>query len=171
MHLQAQPDVGARFFWDRVLMDQGIVWRFLVAAPDSTQGQRFWQEVGAGHNSALDTYYRRITSLLNAPLPLRPGTRNELAPRPLRLVADARAFWITVSNEVERRVAPGGDLRPISGFANKLAEHATRLAGILTIYADAEAEEITKVTMQNGFALAIRYHAADGNPFACGGSR
>lgn len=157
MHLQAQPDVGARFFADRVLMDQGLVWRFLVAAPDSTQGQRFWRETDAGHNSALDNYYQRVTALLNAPPPLRPGARNELAPRPLMLSAEARAFWVTASDEIERRVGPDGDLRPISGYANKLLEHATRLAGILTIYEDIDAREINEETMKRGFELATYY--------------
>lgn len=157
MHLQAQPDVGGRFFCDRILMDQGIAWRFLVAAPESTQGQRFWREVGGSHNSILDTYHQKVTALLQAPLPLRPGTRNELNPRPLILTPEAREFWIIMANEIECRVGPGGDLRPIAGFANKLAEHATRLAGILTVYDEAEAKEITKATMQNGFILATHY--------------
>ena len=148
-------------------VDQGIVWRFLVAAPNSTQGTRFWQEVTAGHNSALDSYYQSISALLRKPLPLRAGTRNEVSPRPLTLDDEARAFWITFSNEIERRVGLGGDLHSISGFANKLPEHATRLAGILTIYEDANARQITKEAMQNGFALGtyyaqttIRLHAA-----------
>ncbi|WP_041299977.1 YfjI family protein [Hyphomicrobium sp. MC1] len=157
LHLQIQPDAGMQFYNDRTLSDQGLIWRFLPAAPDSTQGQRLWRERDVGHNSALDDYYQRLTELLKAPPNLRPGTRNELAPRALVLSPDARQLWITFANEIERRVGPDGDLRPIAGLANKLLEHATRLAGILTVYADLNAREIDRETMERGFDLATYY--------------
>lgn len=157
MHLQAQPDVAAQFINDAMLSGQGFIPRFLIAAPDSTQGTRFWQEMGAGHNSALDDYYQKITTLLNATPPLRPGTRNELAPRQLVLSREARALWIAFSDEIEHRVGPDGDLAPISGFAAKLLEHATRIAGVLTVYEDLNAREISREAMSRGFELATYY--------------
>lgn len=46
LHLQAQPDVATRFLGDRTLMDQGLLGRVLVSAPDSTRGRRFLSEAG-----------------------------------------------------------------------------------------------------------------------------
>ena len=156
-HLQAQPDIAMQFVNDAMLSGQGFIPRFLISAPDSTQGTRFWQETGAGHNYAIEDYYQKITKLLSTPAPLRPGTRNELEPRQLVLSPEARVLWITFSDEIERRVGPDGDLAPISGFAAKLLEHASRLAGILTIYEDIDAKEINQEAMRQGFELATYY--------------
>ena len=52
-----------------------------------------------------------------------------------------------------------GVLRPISGTANKLPEHAARIAGILTLARDIEAAEITHIELAAGIELAQHYAA------------
>ena len=51
----------------------------------------------------------------------------------------------------------GGRLEHITGFASKAAEHAARLAGVLTVYADPQAMEINLAHVQSGIALADWY--------------
>ena len=46
---------------------------------------------------------------------------------------------------------------PSRASRTKLPEHATRLAGILTVYEKFNAAQITKETLQNGFKLATYY--------------
>jgi hypothetical protein len=50
-------------------------------------------------------------------------------------------------------------LRPIVGLANKLSEHAARLAGVLTLVRDINAGEIASAEMAAGVVLAQHYAA------------
>lgn len=158
MHLQAQPDVASRLLSDRTLRDQGLLSRILVAAPDTSQGRRFWKELGAGHNSAMDGYCASMLSLLKRRMPLKDNSRNELAPRRLHLVPEARQTWIAFADEVERELSPDGQFPEIGGFAAKLPEHALRLAGVLTLFEDPDALAIPASALNNGIELA-RYYA------------
>jgi hypothetical protein len=157
LHLQAQPDVATRFLGDRVLIDQGLLSRVLVSAPESTQGRRFFQKPEPGHNSAMADYCARVQSLLKRPMPLKEGTRNELSPRRLRLSSEAELMWIVFADEVEAKLAAGGEYQPISGFAAKLPEHAARLAAVITIYENPDATEVDSNTLANGITLARHY--------------
>jgi hypothetical protein len=102
-------------------------------------------------------YCARVQSLLKRPMPLKEDTRNELSPRRLRLSSEAELMWIAFSDEVEAKLAPGGEYQPTSGFAAKLPEHAARLAGVLTVYGDPDATEVDSDTMANGITLARHY--------------
>ena len=55
------------------------------------------------------------------------------------------------------RWGSGGSLEPIRGFANKLPEHAARVAGVLGIVADPRCTEITSGHIDAGIALAQHY--------------
>ena len=157
MHLQAQPDVAARLFSDPMLVDQGLLSRILVLAPESTQGQRFWRDVAGDHNQAAQKYVARLNELFRRPMPLKEGTRNELSPRMLRLSAEARAIWTTFHDEVERELPPGGLYEAIAGFAAKLPEHAARIAAVLAMYGDPNATEVDARALSNGITLSRHY--------------
>ena len=157
MHLQAQPDVAARLFSDPMLKDQGLLSRILVLAPDSTQGQRFWRDVKDDHNEAAQKYVARLNELFRRPMPLKDGSRNELAPRVLRLSAEARAVWTAFHDEVERELPTGGLFEPVAGFAAKLPEHAARIAAVLAMYGDPDATEIDARALSNGITLSRHY--------------
>ena len=51
----------------------------------------------------------------------------------------------------------GGSLETIRGFANKLPEHAARLAGVLAIVADPGRAEINSAQIDAGIKLAQHY--------------
>jgi hypothetical protein len=44
MHLMAQPDVLAIWLGDRLLVEQGLMSRFLMTAPEGAGGTRLWKE-------------------------------------------------------------------------------------------------------------------------------
>jgi hypothetical protein len=85
------------------------------------------------------------------------GRRNELQPRALPLSAEAARLWRAFHDHVEGQLAPGGPLRPVRDLAAKAAEHAARLAGVLTLVADLRAEEIGEGAMGDGAELASWY--------------
>jgi hypothetical protein len=159
MHLMVQPAVADILFRDRLLMDQGLLSRLLVTAPDSAAGTRLWREPDPESIAALNTYNARLLEILRARLSLKPGSTNELEPRQLLLSSNARRLWIEFSDHVEHAIVPEGALEPIRGLANKLAEHAARLAGVLTLVRDLQTSEVSVEELRAGIALAEHYAA------------
>jgi hypothetical protein len=159
MHLMVQPAVADIWLRDRLLADQGLLSRLLISAPDSTMGARLWREGSADADLAMARYGARLLKILGAPLPLAGGAPNELAPRRLTLSLAAQRVWVGFVNHVETMLGPDGELRPISGIANKLPEHAARIAGVLTLVRDIDAGEIAAAEMAAGVELAQHYAA------------
>jgi hypothetical protein len=129
MHLMAQPTVADILLRDRLLADQGLLSRVLISAGDSAMGTRVRREGSAEANRAMECYGARLLSILEVPLPFVTDKPNELQPRRLTLSAAARRVWDGFADHVETMLGSDGELRAISGIANKLPEHAARLAG------------------------------------------
>jgi hypothetical protein len=75
----------------------------------------------------------------------------------VRLTDDARTMLTNFADHVEGQLGPDSEFKPISGLANKLPEHATRLAGALTMFADADAKQIDVEAVENAIKLARHY--------------
>jgi Protein of unknown function (DUF3987) len=157
VHLMVQPDVAGMMVNDRLLADQGLLSRFLITAPDSAAGLRLWHEPKPESDAVLKRYGARLLAILEEPLLLAAGKSNELEPRCLTLSSGARGLWIAFADHVERAIAPNGELEPVRGLANKLPEHAARLAAILALVDDLGAPEIGANHMRAGIALAEHY--------------
>jgi uncharacterized protein DUF3987 len=161
IHLMAQPDVARALLDDPLLVDQGVLSRFLPTAPDGSSGTRMWHEPSDVSDAALKRYGARLLQMLERPLPLAPDTQNTLAPRVLPLSPEGARLWKHFYNHVERRVAAGGELEAVRGLANKLPEHAARLAAVLALVRNVEAGEVSSADMAAGIELAQHY-AAEG---------
>jgi hypothetical protein len=133
--------------------------RLLVTAPESAAGTRLWHEERPETDRDLRRYGARLLEILETPLPLASGKSNELEPRSLPLAPAARQLWIAFVDHVEKAIAPAGPLNPVKGIANKLPEHAARLAAVLTLVSDIHATIIGADEMRAGFALAEHYAA------------
>lgn len=157
LHLMVQPEVAMIMLSDPELADQGLLSRCLVTAPESYSGRRFQREPAPETRSRLKAYERRLAGILQRPFPLATNSRNVLAPRALPLSADATKTWRSFADHIESNLGPGGALEPISGLANKLPEHAARLAAVLTLVEYPLAAEITDEFMSRGIVLAQHY--------------
>src|SRR5262249_16053407 len=135
-HLMLQPDVAAGLFGDRTLEDQGLLSRMLVCAPASTAGSRLQRSEKPETASALKRYSDVITDTLRTPLPLAGGKRNELNPRRLPMDDEAQLLWLKFTDHIEEQIGAAGGLAPVRGLANKLPEHAARIAGVLALIRD-----------------------------------
>jgi hypothetical protein len=153
-HLMMQPEVAGGWLSDPLLADQGLLSRVLVSAPDSAAGTRFWKEWSG--NGDLASYDRKVFDLIRQPLPLDQAGGG-VRPRALSLSVAARRAWIEFHDWTEARVRPGGEFEAIRGLANKLPEHAARLAAVLTMAADSDAGGIEVAAMDHGIALARHY--------------
>jgi hypothetical protein len=157
LHLMAQPDVAAIWMSDPLLIEQGLMSRVLITAPDAASGTRLWREPSRESDGALRRYGAHLLDILERPMPLAPGARNELAPRKLPLSSAARRLLIGFYDHVEQRLGAGGELEPIRGLANKLPEHAARIAAVLTLIRDIEAGEVAVAEIEVGIAIAQHY--------------
>jgi hypothetical protein len=129
VHLMAQPAVADILFRDRLLIEQGILSRLLVTAPDAAAGSRLWRDERPGTDPDIKRYGARLLDILEAPLPLRAGTANELEPRRLPLSSAARKLWIKFADHVERAIAPNGERSPTGSVAGAWCR--SRSCGIL----------------------------------------
>lgn len=154
LHLMVQPDVGAVLLSDPVLKDQGFLSRVLVSAPPSLVGTRFQQLNATHHSQALVAYNSRILQILHAPLSLVPGTINELMPRRIQMDQDAAALWLSYADHVEAQLAVGGQMEAVRALGNKLAEHAARIAGILSVIENPAIEAVSVDAMARSIAIS-----------------
>ncbi len=157
MHLLVQPDVATQFLNDRLLRDQGLLSQLLVTSPATTMGTRLYRKPSSEALDIIAGFQARLSAAMSLPLPLRPGTRNELMPRRLRLSAEARDEWIAFSDHVERLLGPGGELEPISGFAAKMPEHSARLAAVIAWWRDHRVTEIDADAIAGAIELVQHY--------------
>ena len=157
VQMMAQPDVAAMMLSDPVLLNQGLLSRCLVTAPESSAGTRLWREASIASEMAIKRYGGRILDMLEKPLPLAAGKTNELSPRVLKLAPVAQKLWIGFADNIEGQIGPDGALTPVRGLANKLPEHAARLAAVLALVSDVEVIEVSPEHITGGIALAQHY--------------
>ena len=122
-------------------------------------GTRFQREEKPDTAPALKRYNARMLEILQTPLPLAEGKRNELQPRCLAMSAHAINVWRNYADHLEGQLGPNGEMDAIRGLANKLPEHAARLAGVLALVENIDASSITADHMRSGAALADHYAA------------
>jgi hypothetical protein len=159
MHLLVQPGVSNLLLASQELNDQGLVSRILASAPATTAGSRFWRDPRPESDAAVRRYGAHLLQILEQALPLERNKRNELAPRTLRLASRARPDLIAFIDHVERQLHPRGHLAPIRAFGNKLPEHASRLAGVLALVEQPDAQEVSRHHLEGGILLAEHYAA------------
>jgi Protein of unknown function (DUF3987) len=157
MHLMVQPEASSLFLGDPVLRDQGLLSRVLVAAPESIAGSRRYREPRPEDEAAIRAYGARLLSLLEEPWPLSRDRSQGLEPRTLPLSASAAHQWREFYNMVEGQCGPDGKYRGVRDLASKIAEHAARIAGVLTIVDNLRAAEIGDAAMASALILAEWY--------------
>jgi hypothetical protein len=136
-----------------------VLSRTLLSAPESAMGTRLSRPEAPETSAAIARYGARLLSILETPSPLAQGKPNELVPRPLPLSDPAARLWRAFGDSIEVRLSHDGALRPISGLANKLPEHAARIAGVLTLVRHIGAGEIAATEVAAGIELAQHYAA------------
>jgi Protein of unknown function (DUF3987) len=138
-----QPLIAEGFFSDQDLLQQGLTSRFLPTAPVTTAGTRMGHDPHPDSAGHIKRYGAILLDLLERPLPLVEGKLNELNPRLLPLSPGVEDLWRGFRDSIEPQLAPGGDLLPIVSLANKLPEHASRLAAIRTVIEDFDAVAVS----------------------------
>lgn len=148
MSLMTQPN-----FLDELLRkngDQfrgsGLGGRILTYQPLSRIGERrFGTILDDDDEVALQSFYDRITERLTALYGDDDHANNRIQ---LNLNQDARYFLVNLSQDIERQMAPGGNLSYMTEFASKFVEHTCRFAALYTLFEGTEADGISLQTVQ-----------------------
>jgi Protein of unknown function (DUF3987) len=151
-----QSVIAAKLFTDH-LIGQGLISRCLVTAPETMHGKRPPQEPNPEDDRVIAAYNAHLLNILRKPMRLKQGRRNELDLPVLKLSAAAVAALMEFEHAINDEQKPEGHYAPIPSFANKMAEHAQRLAAILTLISDVGALEISVESMLCGIELALFY--------------
>lgn len=169
LHLMVQPIIAEGVFGNRLLLEQGFLARCLVCWPTSTMGKRTYKAIDITLDPGVQAYNSVMKTLLETPPALAQGRQNELDPRALSLSREAKRLWVDFHDHVEGQLGEGAALEGVRGFGNKAAEHAARLAGVLTLVENVEAKEIDKEHMKAGIDLVDFYLSETVRLCAAGG--
>lgn len=152
-HLMLQPMLALNgLLTNDMLHEQGLTSRFLISYPKSTMGGRFYKEGNAESDAKLGIYWAQMTCLLGE---YDYNNLGELNLRDLSLHSTAKEQWILFHDYCEANLLK--EYSAIKSFANKAAEHAARLAGVIELVANPQAQVITEQSMLNGITLAKYY--------------
>ena len=160
VHVMMQPVVADKLFGDTMLDGIGMLARTLLVAPESTAGTRMYREPPEAARATLASYAAKLERLLDRPPATSADDAQVLDPPVMSLTPEAAGLWKRYHDHAEAALAPGGAYRPIVAFGAKLAEHAGRLAAVLTLYGNPDAMEVPAEGMACGIALA-QHHAAE----------
>jgi len=160
LHLMVQPGVAMKLFGNKALRDQGMMSRMLITFPKSIKGTRFWKEPTQEDLDALASYQSRLSSLLQGAFSrMDPETKN-LEFSQVELQPAARELWIAFSDHLEGQQGPEGALAEVSDLASKMAQHALRLAAVISYFQGGEhvvRDGISVDAMKAGIALGQFY--------------
>jgi hypothetical protein len=158
LHVMLQPVIAEKVLSDDVLTGQGFLARCLLSWPESTIGSRRYVEHDLSTDPAMLAYWDRMRFLLRLSPRLRADTRNELDPRTLPLSPDAKRRWIAVADAIERDMAD--EYAEVKAWASKTAAQVLRIAGVLTLIDNDEAETIAAGAIDRAARL-VEYHLAE----------
>ena len=131
--LQVQEATLRSFFEDSrgLARGMGFFARFLVAWPDSTQGDRPFRDPPERWPK-LAVFHRRLSEILNMPVPI--DDDGVLTPTVLEFTAEAKRAWIAYHDLIESELRTGGELRDVRDVASKSADNAARLAAQFQVF-------------------------------------
>jgi hypothetical protein len=156
-HLMVQPVAARPLLADPVAVGQGFLARFLITEPLSNIGTRLQRGHAEKSSVAITAMAAHLQTILRTNKPCSLDSPQELTPRQLPLSQGARDLLWQYYEQVEQAQAPGGEFEGVTGFASKSPEQACRIAGVLTVWADLSAPEVTAETMAGAITLAQYY--------------
>lgn len=169
IHLLAQAVAVAESLSNPLLVGQGFLARFLLAAPDSLAGTCFITveslRRSAYADPRLQAYWARCNEIAASPEHIDPET-GEVAPPVLEPDAEAIQVWVDFRNEIESERGPLGKFAGLKPFAARGAEQALRLAAVLGCFEGVEhidADCMRRACMLARYSLAewLRYTDTD----------
>ena len=137
MSVGIQPELIQTFFdKNPIARSSGFAARFLLAYPESTQGNRnlsLEELTTPVSKNAINLFHARINTLLDQHIN-NLTDKGQLDLPILRLSPDALAVWVDYFNDIESKLKTGGVFEDYTDIASKSADNAARLAGIFHLF-------------------------------------
>lgn len=139
VHILVQEVVVRESLADPLMRGQGLLARFLFAAPSSLAGTRITdadllikqRNTGGVHYEQLEAYWGRCRQILAIPEAVEHG---EVRAQIMPLDDAAVRCLIEFNNSVERQLVPLGDYFDVKAFARRALEQAARLCAIFAYF-------------------------------------
>lgn len=114
--------------------DSGMLARFLVCAPQSVRGQRFYSLHSTPALEAWEQAEARLVELTRENLILvhAPETPRQV----IEFTEQGAHYWVQVANEIERQMGPAGYFEACPDHGSKLAENIARVAALIHVFED-----------------------------------
>jgi hypothetical protein len=153
-NLMIQPVLLGQTYADDFLIGQGLLARMLPTWPASKIGTRMFRPAEAADLEAIARFQARTRTLVEHSLSFGQP------PRVLELSVDAIASAAAFHDKIEAAMAKGDRLSDIRGFASKANEHALRIAGVLTLFENEEADTISLAALE-GAQRMVEFYAEE----------
>jgi len=158
--LLVQPKVFQRFMQKNgeALGDIGLLARFLIAWPQSTQGTRYsensfrYDSIHLINNQGLEGFYRRVSHLLGSVDWSNPKAKKQA----LVFSVEASRLWKDFEVYMEHLLTPYSYYAEIKPFVAKAAEHCARIAALFQLFNVGQGE-ISSVSMQQAIDVVLWY--------------
>lgn len=155
LSLMVQPIVFERFLKRKGELATGIglMARVLLSRPDTPYGKRKFQRAESRSTVWIDQFNKRVEELLSyshADIDERRHSRTILHFEP-----DAQKHWVEIFDNVEKKMAEGGDLENEREFANRYGEHVARLSALFYFFECGEINNIKDMVNLESIRLAI----------------
>jgi hypothetical protein len=152
VHLMIQPIVAEKVLHDPLLKGQGFLPRFLISWPDSIAGARLYNYKDPTQDFAIQRYWEVMSNCLNLSLPKESEQRRKI------LLSDkAKELWVEAYNSIEQKLVEKGEYEHIRSTASKTAENIARMAGVLALIDNQEAEVIDQLYVEQAIFLGEYY--------------
>jgi putative DNA primase/helicase len=115
----------------RIFRGNGLLSRFLYYQCETHRGQRFYANQQQVSPEIRNRYVSGINRLLD--IPLACDEFGNPAPTRLYLDRESKKLWVDFSDEIERKLVPGGEFDSVSDWAGKLAGNTLRVAGLFHV--------------------------------------
>lgn len=129
----------------------GFLARFLVAWPESTQGNRPFTDPPDTW-PALAKFNQRITAILEQDVPI--DEDGALSPPVFPLAADTKAAWVMFHDAIESELCSGGELYDVRDVASKTADNAARIATLFQLFEHGSGGAIGLVAFEGASRIA-----------------
>lgn len=155
--IQVQPGPFSRFLEKRGVeaRDSGLLARFLMSYPRTTQGTRF--TTGAG---ALGASYQRYLLAMASHLELVKEKAKSSGERDvIEFDAKAAELWHQTFNNIESSMQVGGVLYDFKDIANRLMDNTSRLAALFHCYSRGINGSISAEVLSDAISVVSWYLA------------
>ena len=156
-HLMVQPIIAENVLGKRLLQEQGLLARFLLAEAGTIAGTRLKDVSAPSQNPNSHPAVVRLHARMRELLSLEPNKDDDgaLELPALKLGPEAHRTWAEGYNAIELMQAPGQPLEVVRPSAGKAAENALRIAGVLAVFEGQDCLTADHVT--RGWTLASFY--------------